>query len=237
MSETSSGCEWPGLAEESRLLRHQSDGRSFSTSSATSLSARSSRTNSESYSESCPDSLQDSQITDMEHANGSIGTSKVEAKEASLHVPDHKLIQSEDGNCKLTTGNDENDETENDAKDAEKPKIEGISSLIQQLAEMFPDKRTLDIKRSLCRNRNNLEMAVLSLLEDEPGAVVTSQRDFGRDNNATVQFTYSKSGRQRKHSKSSRKKSNSQSCDDEAEGSVSLDKTTASEMKSFIVDK
>lgn len=114
-------------------------------------------------------------------------------------------------------------------------KNDAASVQIEQLIEMFPDKTTIDIERAFHHNRSNLEATVISLLDDEPSAStsIPLNNDTSKDSNRTVRISHS---RQRKHAKSARKKSSSNSCE-KGDTDAALDKATASEMKSLIVDK
>ena len=210
LSETSATeHDWPGLVADSKCRRQQSGSRSLSISSVTSVLS------------SQPDSdTHYSELVDIPAEEDTAG------QPAPLFNAAANIKESAPDTADIP-------DAANKKYAAESHNVP--SDLVDQLVEMFPDACTTDITRSLAQNCNNIEAAVLSLLGDSPGTMITSNHESAKDSNATVKLTF-KQARQRKRNKS-RKKSSSQSCDETAETEPSLDLSPSSGIKSLIVDK
>lgn len=109
------------------------------------------------------------------------------------------------------------------------------SDLIDILVEMFPNLSMASIERSLTKTNNDLELAVVQLLEEETPdfKIVSKSRTTEKESNGPVitRQTSAKKGSKKSRKKGSRSNSQSQA---EVENDEML---SANDLKSLIIDK
>lgn len=217
--------EWPDLA--SNKCRHDSEGRTLSNSSLGSIPSSRTASESDNVTAATPPDQGRNRAQDKPQTKET-----VRKNSAARSVADE--VQAVQLQMQLAVLEDEQTD---DALGVSVSESKEHAPLIELLTEMFPSKSTAELRACLQKSKYDLEVAVVSLLSDDSSdtLLTPTKQELSKDSNATVKLSSSRHPhRQRKHSKSARSKLNSQSCD---EGGLNVEKLSASEIKSLIVDK
>lgn len=208
ITESSTGSHnWPGLVEETSPVRPRYN--STAQSNSPTNSNVSSRTTSE-----CN--------TNLDHENE--------------YIPEGASLSQDNVQDECTAVCDSQSQ-----KNVHSDPTAAGGDMVTLLTEMFPDKCSIELESCLHQNNNDLETTVVCLLEGEAAftgiATKLKSRKKSSDNNITVNLSSvaTHKNRQRKGQRSRRKSSNSQ--DDSHESEAGLEKLSAAEMKSSILDK